>query len=212
MPAVVQIDAAVVSPRTVRPSRMITPAPRNPIPVMIPSAPSDRSRRVFLRTSGTTPPRRLGDEHQRAGRQPDQRVRAKARRASVVAPLQAQRAAQGQRHDQPHHDVAQHRAAHRRLILPTFALGRSCVSLETCPGGVVRRGSPLATSRRRRSFWRRRRRRARRLPGLPVRKRRIGPAAEAQTDAWVKTVRDNADTAAGWWCAARTSAIRRWRR
>ena len=36
--AVVQIEAAVVSPRTVSPSRKITPAPRKPIPVMIPCA------------------------------------------------------------------------------------------------------------------------------------------------------------------------------
>ena len=38
MPAVIQIEAAVVSPRTVRPSRMIAPAPRKPMPVMIPCA------------------------------------------------------------------------------------------------------------------------------------------------------------------------------
>ena len=38
MPAVIQIDAAVVSPRTVSPSRMITPAPRNPMPVISPCA------------------------------------------------------------------------------------------------------------------------------------------------------------------------------
>ena len=36
--AVIQIEAAVVRPRTVRPSRTITPAPRKPIPVMIPCA------------------------------------------------------------------------------------------------------------------------------------------------------------------------------
>ena len=36
--AVIQIDAAVVSPRTVRPSLMITPAPRKPMPVMMPCA------------------------------------------------------------------------------------------------------------------------------------------------------------------------------
>ena len=38
MPAVVQIDAAVVRPRTDSPSFMITPAPRKPMPVMIPCA------------------------------------------------------------------------------------------------------------------------------------------------------------------------------
>src|SRR6478609_3964482 len=36
--AVIQIDAAVVKPRTVRPSLKITPAPRNPMPVMMPCA------------------------------------------------------------------------------------------------------------------------------------------------------------------------------
>ena len=36
--AVIQIDAAVVSPRTDSPSFMITPAPRKPMPVMIPCA------------------------------------------------------------------------------------------------------------------------------------------------------------------------------
>ena len=34
--AVIQIEAAVVSPRTVRPSLKITPAPRKPMPVMMP--------------------------------------------------------------------------------------------------------------------------------------------------------------------------------
>ena len=38
MAAVVQIDAAVVRPRTVSPSLKITPAPRKPMPVMIPCA------------------------------------------------------------------------------------------------------------------------------------------------------------------------------
>ena len=36
--AVIQIEAAVVSPRTVRPSLKITPAPRKPMPVMMPCA------------------------------------------------------------------------------------------------------------------------------------------------------------------------------
>jgi hypothetical protein len=38
MPEVIQIDAAVVSPRTDSPSFMITPAPRKPMPVMMPWA------------------------------------------------------------------------------------------------------------------------------------------------------------------------------
>ena len=38
MAAVIQIDAAVVRPRTFRPSLTMTPAPRKPIPVMIPCA------------------------------------------------------------------------------------------------------------------------------------------------------------------------------
>ena len=38
MAAVIQIEAAVVSPRTVRPSLKITPAPRKPMPVMMPWA------------------------------------------------------------------------------------------------------------------------------------------------------------------------------
>jgi hypothetical protein len=33
---VTQIEAAVVRPRTVKPSLKITPAPRNPVPVIIP--------------------------------------------------------------------------------------------------------------------------------------------------------------------------------
>ena len=57
MAAVIQIDAAVVSPRTVSPSLKITPAPRKPMPVMIPCA----IRVGSIRTSspppaGTTPP------------------------------------------------------------------------------------------------------------------------------------------------------------
>ena len=36
--AVIQIEAAVVSPRTDRPSLTITPAPRKPMPVMMPCA------------------------------------------------------------------------------------------------------------------------------------------------------------------------------
>ena len=51
MPAVIQIDAAVVSPRTVRLSRMITPAPRKPMPVMIPCA---------MRVGSIVPRNRLG--------------------------------------------------------------------------------------------------------------------------------------------------------
>ena len=38
IPAVIQIDAAVVKPRTETPSFMITPAPRKPMPVMMPCA------------------------------------------------------------------------------------------------------------------------------------------------------------------------------
>ncbi len=38
MAEVIQIEAAVVSPRTDAPSFMITPAPRNPMPVMMPCA------------------------------------------------------------------------------------------------------------------------------------------------------------------------------
>ena len=38
MAAVIQIDAAVVRPRTEKPSFMITPAPRKPMPVMMPCA------------------------------------------------------------------------------------------------------------------------------------------------------------------------------
>ncbi len=38
MAAVVQIEAAVVSPRTDSPSLIMVPAPRKPIPVMIPCA------------------------------------------------------------------------------------------------------------------------------------------------------------------------------
>ena len=34
--AVIQMDAAVVRPRTVAPSRKMTPAPRKPMPVMMP--------------------------------------------------------------------------------------------------------------------------------------------------------------------------------
>ena len=52
MPAVIQIDAAVVSPRTVRPSRMITPAPRNPMPVMIPCAMRVGSIAARMRSGG----------------------------------------------------------------------------------------------------------------------------------------------------------------
>ena len=38
MAAVTQMEAAVVRPRTVRPSLKITPAPRKPMPVMMPCA------------------------------------------------------------------------------------------------------------------------------------------------------------------------------
>ena len=36
MEAVIQIEAAVVSPLTERPSLMMPPAPRNPMPLMMP--------------------------------------------------------------------------------------------------------------------------------------------------------------------------------
>ena len=36
--AVIQIDAAVVNPRTLKPSLKITPAPKKPMPVIIPCA------------------------------------------------------------------------------------------------------------------------------------------------------------------------------
>lgn len=36
--SVIQIDAAVVKPRTVMPSLKMTPAPRKPMPVMMPCA------------------------------------------------------------------------------------------------------------------------------------------------------------------------------
>ena len=67
MPAVIQIDAAVVSPRTVRPSRMITPAPRKPMPVMSPCAMRVGSI-VPRNTLGRLEPLRLvdADQHQRA--------------------------------------------------------------------------------------------------------------------------------------------------
>ena len=49
---VTQIDAAVVSPRTVSPSLKITPAPRKPMPVMMPCA--MRVGSVRMASSGTT--------------------------------------------------------------------------------------------------------------------------------------------------------------
>jgi hypothetical protein len=46
------------------------------------------------------------------------------------------------------------------------------------------------------------------VPGLPVRKPE-GPTAEAQTDAMGEACVRRRNTAAGWWCAERTSATRR---
>ena len=46
MAAVIQIDAAVVRPRTLRPSLTMTPAPRKPMPVMMPWAMRVGSRRA----------------------------------------------------------------------------------------------------------------------------------------------------------------------
>lgn|SRR2546426_6226018 len=50
--AVTQMDAAVVNPRTVSPSLKMTPAPRKPIPVMIPCA--IRVGSVRMASRGTT--------------------------------------------------------------------------------------------------------------------------------------------------------------
>src|SRR6185437_9670702 len=50
--AVIQMDAAVVRPRTVKPSLKITPAPRNPMPVMMPCAIRVGSARMV--SSGTS--------------------------------------------------------------------------------------------------------------------------------------------------------------
>jgi hypothetical protein len=49
---VIQIDAAVVSPRTDRPSLNMTPAPRKPMPVMIPCAMRVGSVRNASRSAG----------------------------------------------------------------------------------------------------------------------------------------------------------------
>ena len=45
MAAVIQIEAAVVRPRTLSPSLTMTPAPRKPMPVMMPWAMRVGSRR-----------------------------------------------------------------------------------------------------------------------------------------------------------------------
>ena len=165
MPAVIQIDAAVVSPRTDSPSRMITPAPRKPMPVMIPCAMRVGSIAARISAPGGPEPLRLvdGDEHQRAGREPDQRVGAKAGRAPVVAALDAERAAQRQRHHQPHQDVAEQRAGHRRR---SSHVCRGCVSLDTMSRGHARRlAAPLLVLGR---GWR-----------LPARAEIARPAGEA---------------------------------
>ena len=77
--AVIQIDAAVVSPRTVRPSLKITPAPRKPMPVMMPCA-----MRVGIGADGVDRDMRHPvvlvdrDQHQQRGGHAHQRMRAKA--------------------------------------------------------------------------------------------------------------------------------------
>jgi hypothetical protein len=48
---VIHMDAAVVSPRTVKPSLKMTPAPRKPMPVMMPCA--MRVGSVWMPPSGT---------------------------------------------------------------------------------------------------------------------------------------------------------------
>ena len=50
--AVIQMDAAVVNPRTLSPSLKITPAPRKPMPVMMPWA--IRVGSVLIASRGTT--------------------------------------------------------------------------------------------------------------------------------------------------------------
>ena len=105
--AVIQIEAAVVSPRTDRPSFMMTPAPRKPMPVMMPCAMRVGST-VRTRAAGigdtqcdsytVTSISRLDARHTRAW------VR-KPAGAAAVAALQADQPAGDQRGEQAERDL-----------------------------------------------------------------------------------------------------------
>jgi len=101
MAAVVQIEAAVVSPRTDRPSRKMTPAPRKPMPVMMPCAIRVGSVRMV---------------YQQAGGEADQRVGSEAGGAPVKTALEPDDAACDQRRDKMNDDgqrVGRHDARSR---------------------------------------------------------------------------------------------------
>ena len=84
--AVVQMEAAVVRPRTVKPSLKMTPAPRKPIPVMMPCA--IRVGSVRMASSGTT----------------DERVRPESGRSSVEGAFESDHGAYGNRAEHPDKD------------------------------------------------------------------------------------------------------------
>ena len=87
------MDAAVVRPRTDSPSLKMTPAPRKPMPVMIPCAMRvDRCRTV---STDAREPLRLvhGEEHEQARREAHERVGAEPGRPAVEAALHTDGAA-----------------------------------------------------------------------------------------------------------------------
>ena len=96
-----QSVAAVVRPRTVRPWRMIAPAPRKPMPVTICAAIRVGSKTIPSRweeARRTTRTRRRGEER---GAERDEQVRAKPRFALAQLALEADRTAERGRDEQP---------------------------------------------------------------------------------------------------------------
>ena len=96
MAAVVQMDAAVVSPRTVRPSLKMTPAPRKPMPVMMPWAIRVGSMRTASLTVNHWPWSRV-TSIKHARRHGHQGVGPEPGGAAVEAALHADDPAGGQR-------------------------------------------------------------------------------------------------------------------
>src|SRR5438270_7041154 len=95
--------AAVVSPRTERPCRMIAPAPRKPIPLTICAAMRVGSMRVPVAVKKSSNP--YADEREQGRADADDEMRAQTRLTLAKLPLETDRAAEAGGDDETQEDV-----------------------------------------------------------------------------------------------------------
>ena len=111
-----QIEAAVVRPLILKPSRMITPAPRKPTPVTMPWIDA-RGVAADDGAMAAVPELGIAAQHRQRGRgHADQAVGAHARRAPVIRAFIADQQAQQQRAQQVQQDHAIRRQFGRRPV------------------------------------------------------------------------------------------------